>query len=286
MCGNGLKEDGEECDCGNAAECASDKCCDGATCKLKAGAKCSDKNDGCCDNCQIRSKDTTCRPPTSKCDIPEKCDGQSSACPPDVFVKDGTDCGGGLKCATGLCTSRDAQCNARSTSRNKFPKACPVSTVGSTCAITCLNADNPPTCFQINGFFVDGPECGNGGYCKKGNCEGDFIFNGLGKYLLTNYWVIITLGAIVFLCAFSCCFQCIRRRRAEEAYLKTLAARQAAGYSYVDPTINAETYRMQGYPASGAPAYTAPPAAGYPHPSPYARPPPVPPAGGNGYRPY
>jgi len=65
MCGNGLKEDGEECDCGNAAECANDQCCDGTTCKLKPGALCSDKNDDCCHGCKIKPKDAACRDPIS-----------------------------------------------------------------------------------------------------------------------------------------------------------------------------------------------------------------------------
>lgn len=40
VCGNGVLEHGEECDCGSPAECAKDPCCNGKTCKLMAGAQC------------------------------------------------------------------------------------------------------------------------------------------------------------------------------------------------------------------------------------------------------
>lgn len=52
ICGNGIKEANEECDCGLPSECRSSTCCDATTCKLKSGAKCSDSNDDCCLNCQ------------------------------------------------------------------------------------------------------------------------------------------------------------------------------------------------------------------------------------------
>ncbi|KAG0349564.1 hypothetical protein BG004_004417 [Podila humilis] len=118
ICGNGLKESGEECDCGSAEDCAKDPCCDGATCKYKAGAVCDDLNDSCCLNCKMRPAGQVCRRAISECDIEEVCTGTSSACPDDQRVENQTPCKGkgndtsaGLACANGLCTSRDLQCS-------------------------------------------------------------------------------------------------------------------------------------------------------------------------------
>ena len=62
VCGNGVLEANEQCDCGPAdgTKCTKDTCCDGKTCTLKSGAQCSDQNDPCCDQCQKKSNDAVC----------------------------------------------------------------------------------------------------------------------------------------------------------------------------------------------------------------------------------
>ena len=49
ICGNGLLEKGEDCDCGtqNQEECKSD-CCNAATCKFNQGADCDSADGPCC----------------------------------------------------------------------------------------------------------------------------------------------------------------------------------------------------------------------------------------------
>ncbi|XP_008945198.1 PREDICTED: disintegrin and metalloproteinase domain-containing protein 2-like, partial [Merops nubicus] len=49
LCGNGVVEPGEQCDCGTARACLKDKCCT-ETCQFKPGVKCS--SGLCCSECQ------------------------------------------------------------------------------------------------------------------------------------------------------------------------------------------------------------------------------------------
>jgi hypothetical protein len=60
-CGNGIVENGEDCDCGQTSNPDCEKCCNITTCMFKAGATCSDTNGPCCKNCQLRKQGTICR---------------------------------------------------------------------------------------------------------------------------------------------------------------------------------------------------------------------------------
>lgn len=126
VCGNGVVEPGETCDCG-ALDCSSiDSCCDGATCVLAVGAICAPTLNGmlavthandanhfaqtphlkfaypgegaasCCDanTCALKSSGTVCRSAASgTCDVQETCDGTTAACPADAgAVVVGTAC--------------------------------------------------------------------------------------------------------------------------------------------------------------------------------------------------
>lgn len=109
-CGNGIKEQDEDCDCGTMEECAKgDPCCDPITCKLRVEANCS--AGPCCENCKLRSAGQLCRTPESECDIPEFCDGRSGECPGNIYKKNGQECkkGSGF-CYRGRCQTSDEQC--------------------------------------------------------------------------------------------------------------------------------------------------------------------------------
>ncbi|KAJ1789624.1 hypothetical protein LPJ59_005310, partial [Coemansia sp. RSA 2399] len=224
MCGNGIKEPGEECDCGTSDECATDPCCDAKTCKLKPGAKCADSNDLCCSKCNVMPRDSVCRPKYSECDIAEICDGQSAECPSDKHVADGSACGSnstsGLKCASGQCTSRDAQCAARG-GADGYTKRCTLNLAGDLCDFQCADPNNALGCVFMSGSFIDGTDCGFHARCKNGSCKGD---NGFYQFLLlfqrnlaVSIPVTIIVGLIIVSILFSVCCRffncCIGWRR-------------------------------------------------------------------------
>jgi hypothetical protein len=106
--------------------------------------------------CQIAGSGTVCRPSVdSRCDKEETCDGSNAACPKDEFEANGEfflqldrftsvaeliylvgldltgkGCGNGLSCASGVCTSRDLQCQNAGTSLG-ITSACPTSAVSA-----------------------------------------------------------------------------------------------------------------------------------------------------------
>uniref|UniRef100_A0A8C0HL43 ADAM metallopeptidase domain 32 n=1 Tax=Buteo japonicus TaxID=224669 RepID=A0A8C0HL43_9AVES len=110
VCGNGIVERGEQCDCGAAEVGAAgimDKCCT-KMCRFKPGVKCS--SGLCCNECQFKQKNSPCRP-AADCDLAEFCNGSSASCPPDLYVQDGHGCEHGTGyCYKGRCQSPDLQC--------------------------------------------------------------------------------------------------------------------------------------------------------------------------------
>ncbi|KAG2175963.1 hypothetical protein INT44_000441, partial [Umbelopsis vinacea] len=165
ICGNGIREPGEDCDSGGI----DDHCCNGRTCKFKGNATCDDANDACCLNCKYKPSTEVCRPAASDCDIPEYCTGKAPMCPADVHLTDGVSCGNSttLKCASGQCTSRDGQCLLRG-GRMNISQACSYNS--NTCQMNCLDPTDSSQCVILTGLFLNGTECGYGGYCQGGTC--------------------------------------------------------------------------------------------------------------------
>eukprot|EP00924_Labyrinthula_sp_SR-Ha-C_P016139 augustus_masked-scaffold_4-processed-gene-20.44-mRNA-1 protein AED:0.43 eAED:0.49 QI:0/-1/0/1/-1/1/1/0/650 len=123
ICGNGVREEGEDCDCGEEDCSDVDPCCDGDTCKLKDSSFECSALDICCDpdTCLIlplEKNPKVCREAKSSCDIEETCDGQQATCPIDEFVAAGTECSAEIfgsevtsgTCYAGYCNSHASQC--------------------------------------------------------------------------------------------------------------------------------------------------------------------------------
>jgi hypothetical protein len=182
QCGNGIVEEGEECDCGGTSGCGSDSCCDPTTCKYTAGSVCDDSNDDCCRSCQYASSGLVCRASTGVCDPQEVCTGNSSTCPTDVQAPNGKSCGSGLSCASGQCTSRDLQCQTLmgSFTTDNDTYACD----SSDCTLSCASPEfGANVCYGMQQNFLDGTACGGGGTCSNGQCEGSSILKEAGSWI-------------------------------------------------------------------------------------------------------
>ncbi|KAI8975115.1 Metallo-peptidase family M12-domain-containing protein [Mycotypha africana] len=209
LCGNGILEPGEECDSG----LTDSACCFAKTCKLKPGALCDDYSNQCCLNCAIAPKGTVCRPAVSECDSTEYCTGESSQCPADLYDTDGTLCANGtMKCASGVCTSRDLQCMTRGLRQN-ISEQC--SFQKDSCLISCTDPKDPKNCLMLSGMFLDGTECGLAGYCQKGACVSTGALNTLKAWTEQNKSLAIPIyifGSIAVLIIVGWIFWFCRRR--------------------------------------------------------------------------
>ncbi|XP_060237256.1 disintegrin and metalloproteinase domain-containing protein 18 [Meriones unguiculatus] len=111
VCGDGIVEANEECDCGNDTECRFRECCNSETCRLKASAQCG-SGPCCTPSCELSSAGTPCRKADDpECDFTEYCDGVSSQCVPDTFAVNGHLCRlGSAYCYNGRCQALNDQC--------------------------------------------------------------------------------------------------------------------------------------------------------------------------------
>ncbi|XP_070536788.1 disintegrin and metalloproteinase domain-containing protein 10-like [Ptychodera flava] len=113
ICGNGIIEGHEECDCGLSEECR-DNCCysfdrnglsDGTPCTLKPGALCSPQVNSCCNKqCTFytRSDNILCIE-DSACVEAAYCQDDGT-CANAVFKPDGTTCSDNMICYEGECS--------------------------------------------------------------------------------------------------------------------------------------------------------------------------------------
>ena len=168
QCGNGIVEEGEDCDCGGDESCGNNSCCDAKTCKFKNGAVCDDSNDECCKSCHYAPIGTVCRVSTGICDPQETCSGGNATCPPDQTAPDGQKCGNGTstQCASGQCTSRDQQCKTLmgSFTSNNDTYACN----SQDCTLSCASPEfGTGVCYSMQQNFLDGTVCGGGGKCNN-----------------------------------------------------------------------------------------------------------------------
>nr|CAI9707768.1 unnamed protein product [Rangifer tarandus platyrhynchus] len=111
ICGNGVLEPPEQCDCGAKESCQHLKCCDPLNCVLLGNADCG--SGPCCGKktCKILDRGILCRKSIDPCDFPEFCNGVSEFCVPDMRAADLQTCNNKSSyCFGGVCQDRTKQC--------------------------------------------------------------------------------------------------------------------------------------------------------------------------------
>lgn len=183
ICGNGVVEDGEACDCGYRQVC-KDICCNApyensaATppgykpCQLRDGKKCSPSAGPCCNSAtcdyEPAAANVSCAK-TAECNLESLCDGTNYTCPtpqpkPDIQ----TTCAKGVRvCKNGTCTGSICE---------KFGQtSCTCTETVNLCSICCMNNSKCSVANFIPGVnhLSPGTPCNKfTGYCDVfGKCR-------------------------------------------------------------------------------------------------------------------
>lgn len=262
VCGNGVVDAGEDCDCGGPEGCGDNSCCNPTTCRFTQGSVCDPSTQRCCTGqCQLAASGQVCRESIGLCDPQEVCSGSAADCPRDEQLPDGQACGdggGGLTCATGVCTSRATQCSKLLTSNNSTETVNAGNVTAEACSATgcelnCMQTgggglmSDSGTCQASQKSFRDGTPCGSGSRrCYSGTCGGRSTNNDGGgggandaaswiRRNRTVFIIICVVGGIAVLLAIAvivcCCRQRSKRRKAVGAQQTRMATamRQSGG---------------------------------------------------------
>ncbi|KAF2726650.1 hypothetical protein EJ04DRAFT_582556 [Polyplosphaeria fusca] len=248
QCGNGIVEGDEQCDCGGEQGCGDNQCCDATTCKFKTNAVCDDSNEDCCRNCQLASSNVVCRASSSSCDPEETCSGDSPYCPEDKTNPDGSNCGNGMQCASGQCTSRDQQCKTvmGSYTEGNDTYACD----NTNCMLSCASPEfGRGVCYGLQQNFLDGTPCVGGGKCNNGQCNGSSVGNEVKSWIDDHKPLVIGLasaiGGLIVLSILGCCWRSFKRRQTRKKY--------ATGPAYRGPPQYGAPPQFNGAPQYGGP---------------------------------
>jgi hypothetical protein len=235
ICGNGIIEANEECDCGppDGLGCSGNTACDPHICKLMNNAKCDPFNMYCCSNNEFLPKETVCRESKDPCQLTQYCSGDSGHCNVTHNLPDLTSCRTAKNkegtCASGICTSRSLQCALYS---NSSTKECPFSL--NECNAYCTEDPSSMNCVYVNHQYRDGTPCAWKGVCQNGKCNDSLMGLGIGYYMsYLAYSIAATIVILVLIMSFIYSkWKNSKRRRMiesqEEEYWNTLAENQVA----------------------------------------------------------
>ncbi|XP_057208452.1 disintegrin and metalloproteinase domain-containing protein 17 [Triplophysa rosa] len=230
VCGNSRVEEGEECDPG-LLHLSDDNCCT-ATCKLKPGALCSDRNSACCKGCQFEKPGKVCQEPMdATCKGRSHCTGISSECPPPENRTDKTICVDNGRCLHGECIPF---CEAV-----KNLQSCACNETINSCKVCCRDRNSVCSPYVDNRgnllFLRKGKPC-TVGFCDgAGKCMKqvqdvierlwDFIdkldINTFGKFLADNIVGSVVVFSLLFWIPLSILVHCVDKKLDQQYELNT-----------------------------------------------------------------
>uniref|UniRef100_A0A8C8HZI2 Disintegrin and metalloproteinase domain-containing protein 10 n=1 Tax=Oncorhynchus tshawytscha TaxID=74940 RepID=A0A8C8HZI2_ONCTS len=231
ICGNGLVEAGEQCDCGYSDQC-KDECCynaneaDGNKCKLKPGKICSPSQGPCCTRtCNFKGSNDTCRE-ESECAEQGMCNGGTAQCPTSEPKANFTVCHGETQvclnggCSGSICEKYDLEvCTCASIEGTDETELCHVCLKPDTCSstgsekwarffskkITTLQPGSP--CNDFKGYCdvfmrcrlvdADGPLA----RLKKAIFNAE-LYENIAEWIVAHWWAVLLMGiALIMLMA-------------------------------------------------------------------------------------
>ncbi|KAM4744814.1 disintegrin and metalloproteinase domain-containing protein 10 [Anableps anableps] len=236
ICGNGLVENGEQCDCGYSSDC-KDPCCynadeeEGKKCKLKPGKICSPSQGPCCTpQCTFKDSGDKCRP-ESECAFEGFCNGATALCPASGPKENLTTCHSDTQvCINGICSGSICEKHGLEmctcASQNGKDEAAEL------CHVCCMEKTDPSTCSSTGSdrwakFFnkkektlQPGSPCNDfKGYCdvfmrcRLVDADGPLarlkkaIFNpelyeNIADWIVAHWWAVLLMGiALIMLMA-------------------------------------------------------------------------------------
>lgn len=183
FCGNGVVDEGEECDSQQLSGQDNDPCCT-SECRLRINAKCSDFNHFCCENCAIKQQGSLCREANvNDCKKTTVCDGISAECPllaPPV--EDNVMCVDQGRCSNGTCVPFCESIGLQS---------CLCQQDGQHCDRCCRNPRTNSLCrpHEPQERLVDGTPCAFG-FCERGKCVKKT------QDMVTRIWRFVDHGSV------------------------------------------------------------------------------------------
>uniref|UniRef100_A0A8C7USP7 Disintegrin and metalloproteinase domain-containing protein 10 n=1 Tax=Oncorhynchus mykiss TaxID=8022 RepID=A0A8C7USP7_ONCMY len=231
ICGNGLVEAGEQCDCGYSDQC-KDECCynaneaDGNKCKLKPGKICSPSQGPCCTpTCNFKGSNDMCRE-ESECAEQGMCNGGTAQCPTSEPKANFTACHGETQvclnggCSGSICEKYDLEvCTCASIEGTDETELCHVCLKPDTCSstgsekwarffskkITTLQPGSP--CNDFKGYCdvfmrcrlvdADGPLA----RLKKAIFNAE-LYENIAEWIVAHWWAVLLMGiALIMLMA-------------------------------------------------------------------------------------